>query len=165
VAFRLPSKSLVLALALPLAASAGSPATNPTTLERQVVELVNHHRTARGLPALAADPRIAREARRHSADMASGAVPFGHTGFADRVAALRRVMSCGASAENVASSLGYQDPAPDILRGWLASSGHRKTIEGAYDTTGVGVARSPSGKLYVTQIFVDRVTTRSSSSP
>ena len=147
---------LALTLTLALAAWAAPPPLSEATLEGQVVEAVNRYRTTHGLPALTSDPRIARAARQHSADMARSAVPFGHTGFADRVAALRRVMSFGASAENVASSLGYDDPAPDILRGWLASSGHRQTIEGPYDTTGVGVARSSSGKLYVTQIFVDR---------
>jgi uncharacterized protein YkwD len=125
-------------------------------LERQLVQLVNQHRTARGLPVLTLDSHVTREARRHSTEMARGATPFGHAGFADRIAALRRVMSCGSAAENVASSLGYQSPAPDIMRGWLASSGHRKNIEGAYDTTGVGVARSRTGKLFVTQIFIDR---------
>src|SRR5262245_1074713 len=109
---------LALTITLALAASPAPPPASHATLERQVAELVNHYRTTHGLPALTPDPRIAREARRHSADMARGAMPFGHTGFADRIAALRRVMSCGASAENVASSLGYDDPAPDILRGW-----------------------------------------------
>jgi uncharacterized protein YkwD len=144
-------------LTFTLAALADPPPPPPeATLEHQVLDLVNGHRMARGLPALAPDARIAREARRHSADMARGVTRFGHTGFADRIAALRRVMSCGASAENVASSVGADDPAPDILRGWLASSGHRQSMEGPYDTTGVGVARSPSGKLFYTQIFCDR---------
>jgi uncharacterized protein YkwD len=88
--------------------------------------------------------------------MAAESTPLGHAGFPDRIAALRRVMSCGASAENVASSLGYDEPAPEIVRGWLASRGHRANIEGPYERTGVGVARSATGKLYVTQIFVGR---------
>jgi uncharacterized protein YkwD len=125
-------------------------------LEVAVVDLVNRHRIAHGLSALVADARIAREARRHSAAMATGAIPFGHDGFPDRIAALRRVMACGAAAENVSSTQGYDDPAPEALRGWLASRGHRGTMEGRYDATGVGVARSPTGKIYFTQIFVER---------
>jgi len=124
-------------------------------LEQEVFDLVNRHRTARGLRALAFDPRIAREARRHSAAMAAGSQPFGHGGFPDRAAALGRVMSCRLSAENISSSQGYRDPAPEVVRGWLASSGHRTNIEdGRYDTTGIGVARSATGKVYFTQIFV-----------
>jgi uncharacterized protein YkwD len=65
-------------------------------------------------------------------------------------------MSCRTAAENVAAELGYDDPAEEIVRGWLASTGHRKNIEGGYDTTGIGIARSPAGKVYVTQIFVAR---------
>jgi uncharacterized protein YkwD len=125
-------------------------------LARNILDLVNRHRTARGLPALTADPRIGREAQRHSAAMAAGSTPLGHAGFPDRIAALRRVMSCGSSAENVASSLGYDEPAPEIVRGWLASRGHRANIEGRYERTGIGVTRSATGKLYVTQIFVGR---------
>jgi uncharacterized protein YkwD len=52
--------------------------------------------------------------------------------------------------------LGHDRPAEEIVRGWLASPGHRKNIEGSYAFTGVGVVRSASGKLYVTQIFVGR---------
>jgi len=126
-------------------------------LEHEVFDLVNRHRTARGLPALVLDPRIGREARRHSAAMATGSTPFGHAGFPDRVAALRRVMSCRLSAENISSSQGYRNPAPEVVRGWLASSGHRSNIEdGRYDATGIGVARSATGKAYFTQIFVGR---------
>ncbi|HWP67453.1 MAG TPA: CAP domain-containing protein [Candidatus Limnocylindria bacterium] len=142
----------LLVIALLVGAASTARAGDP--LEQQVLSLVNRHRATRGLPALRADARIAREARRHSAAMASGTVPFGHAGFAERGAALRRVMPCRSSAENVASSLGYDDPAGEMVRGWLASSGHRKNIEGPYETTGVGVARSARGQIYVTQIFV-----------
>lgn len=125
-------------------------------LEREIFDLVNRHRTARALPVLALDPRISSGARRHSAAMAAGSRPFGHDGFPERIAALRRVMSCSSGAENISSSLGYRDPAPEVVRKWLESSGHRTNIEGRYDVTGVGVARSPTGKLYFTQIFVAR---------
>jgi len=135
---------------------AGRVGATDAGLEREILDLVNRHRTARGLPALVLDPRIAREARRHSAAMATGSRPFGHGGFPDRVAALRPVMSCRSSAENISSSQGYLDPAPDVVRGWLASSGHRSNIEGHYDATGIGVARSATGKVYFTQIFIGR---------
>jgi uncharacterized protein YkwD len=65
-------------------------------------------------------------------------------------------MSCGSAAENVSATQGYDAPAPAAMRGWLASRGHRTNMEGRYDITGVGVARSPTGKVYFTQIFVGR---------
>ncbi len=39
------------------------------------------------------------------------------------------------------------------MSGWLRSPGHRENIEGAYDLTGIGVARSRQGVYYFTQLF------------
>ena len=127
-----------------------------TRLERAVFELVNRHRTRHGLPPLGFDARIAREARRHSARMAAREAAIGHAGFDDRIAALRRVMRVRGSAENVAYNRGHRDPAARAVRDWLASRAHRRNIEGPYALTGVGVARSASGALYLTQLFVGR---------
>ena len=124
------------------------------SLERQVFDLVNAHRAARRLPALAFDARIAHEARRHSAAMAAGRRRLGHASFDDRYAALQRVMACRRSAENVAFNQRHRDPAAQAVRGWRGSRGHRENMEGRYDATGVGVAWSADGGFYVTQIFV-----------
>ena len=70
--------------------------------------------------------------------------------------ALRLAMPWQRTAENVASSQGYPDAAAEAVRGWLGSAGHRKNIEGPYDRTGVGVARSATGEVFFTQIFVGR---------
>ena len=123
-------------------------------LERTVFELVNRHRHAGGLAPLARDPRIADQARRHSLAMADGRTPFGHDGFPARVDALRRVMPCRRSAENVASNKGHRDPAAEAVRGWLASRPHRENIEGPYGLTGIGVARSAAGEVFFTQLFI-----------
>lgn len=145
----------VLVLASPVRAETAARRPGPTaTLEREAFELVNRHRRARGLPPLVLDPRISREARRHSEAMAAHATPVGHDGFDDRVAALRRDMSFRRSAENVALNRGYRQPATMALRGWLDSPGHRRNIEGSYAVTGVGVAATREGEIYFTQIFV-----------
>jgi uncharacterized protein YkwD len=162
-AWRPPALAVVGVLALVACASplrSAGDAVHPTpraaSLERQVFELVNRHRRAQALPSLDLDARISREARRHSAAMAAGSIRPGHAGFDDRIAALRRVMPCRSSAENVASNTGYESPASAAVRGWLASRGHRANIEGPYDATGVGVAVTSSGTVYLTQIFVGR---------
>lgn len=134
---------------------AARPDAKSTAVERDVLELVNRHRRARRLPPLAADARIAAEARRHSAAMAAGR-GLGHAGFDDRVAALRRLMPVRQSAENVAFNRGHRDPAAEAVRGWLASRGHRRNIEGPYELTGVGVATNAKGEVYFTQLFVGR---------
>jgi uncharacterized protein YkwD len=130
------------------------PNAENAALEREVFDLVNRHRGARGLRLLELDARIGREARLHSIAMADGKVPLGHDGFGARVEALGRVMSCARSAENVALSRGHHNPASDVVDRWLRSRGHRTNIEGSYEATGVGVALNPNGAIYFTQIFV-----------
>lgn len=88
--------------------------------------------------------------------MASGKTPVGHQGFEDRIRALRRVMTVGWSAENAGMNEGYADPARQMMAGWLASPAHRVNMEGRYDLTGIGVARNRAGRVYFTQIFVER---------
>lgn len=123
-------------------------------IERAVVDGVNRHRRDAGLRALVLDAAISRQARLHSAAMASRSTPPGHAGFDDRVATLRRTIGCRRAAENVAMNRGYVDPASEAVRGWLRSRGHRENIEGPYGRTGVGVASDAAGNVYFTQIFV-----------
>ena len=123
-------------------------------LEDTVLALVNRHRRARGLPALVPDARIARQARAHSAAMAAGKTPLGHSGFDARAAALHEVMAFRGIAENVAFNSGHRDPAAEAVRGWLGSRGHRENIEGPYERTGVGVVTNAKGEVFFTQLFV-----------
>lgn len=102
-------------------------------------------------------PEIACLARTHSEAMASGRVGFGHRGFDERAATIAETIPYSAAAEN--TSRHERDPATvpaAALTAWLASDGHRKNLEGDYDLTGVGAARSRDGTLYLTQIFVRR---------
>jgi len=125
-------------------------------LEAEVVERVNRHRRAAGLRALRADPRIAEIARAHSFAMASGRRRFGHGDFDERSQAVEaRVVRYRRVGENVARHPRRRDDLPaQAVAGWLRSSGHRRNIEGAYSLTGVGVAVSGRGEVYLTQIFV-----------
>jgi uncharacterized protein YkwD len=129
--------------------------TSDAALEEAVYDQVNAHRQSHGLAPLAPDARISREARRHSRAMAERKT-LGHDGFDDRVQALRRVMPCRRTAENVAMNQGHRDPASEAVRGWLGSQAHRQNIEGPYELTGVGIARNAKGEVYFTQIFVGR---------
>ena len=81
--------ALVLKSCASLPAAADSPAARTevaraahpnAALEQEVVELVNRHRRARGLPPLAPDARVAQQARLQSEAMAAGRTPFGMTG-------------------------------------------------------------------------------------
>jgi uncharacterized protein YkwD len=141
-------------------APAGMPAL-PTVaaeaLESRTHELVNEHRRAMGLAPLAYDARIAAVARRHSEDMAAGRVPAGHEGFEARQREISKRIPWRGIAENV----GLNDYPPSetvraAVSGWLGSRGHRESIVGRYDVTGVGIARGARGAHYYTQIFVRR---------
>lgn len=124
------------------------------SIEQAVHTQVNQYRATRGLPPLSLDSRISNQARTHSQNMASGAVPFSHDGFVARVQAIAAVIAYRAAAENVAYNQGYSDPATQAVQGWLRSTGHRTNIEGNYNLTGIGIARNAQGEYYFTQIFI-----------
>jgi uncharacterized protein YkwD len=116
-------------------------------------QAINAHRANSGLPPLAFDNQLADLARAHSRDMASGAVEFGHDGFDERWKALegRRFSSF---AENVATNNYSRDATVQrAVTGLLNSPGHRKNIDGQFSVTGVGVAVTPAGDWYFTQLF------------
>jgi uncharacterized protein YkwD len=130
------------------------PAESYAPLERQVLVSINAYRAAKGLGSLAWNDKIAAQAREHSRDMACGVTAFGHDGFDRRLHVLVKTIAWSGAAENVFMSLNVQDPAAAAVGGWLDSPGHRENIEGDYDLTGVGIARSSNGSLYFTQIFL-----------
>jgi uncharacterized protein YkwD len=138
------------------AAAAGRRSSAIAALERETHELVNRYRKAHGLARLALDERISEQARLHSVAMSKGAAPIGHQGFENRVRVLSKTMSFKRSAENVGFNEGFADPAVVAVRAWLESRTHRVNIEGPYELTGVGVARSSAGGFYFTQLFVGR---------
>lgn len=120
-------------------------------IEKEILVLINNYRKSKGLPALADLPIMTREARKHSVNMASGKVKFGHFGFDSRkdqvVAQNAKITSF---AENVAFG---SKTAEEVVKGWIASPGHKKNIEGNYTYSGIGVARNAKNQLYFTQLF------------
>lgn len=168
-ALRLLPLSLVLAGCVAVGAPAGrvpggpsvpgpAPAPPPATaaaVEAEVHERINRHRADRGLPPLVHDAGVAEIARGHSRAMAERRRPFGHDGFDERADRLGALFAVRSLAENVA-----YDSRPDVaartVEGWIRSAGHRANLEGAFDVTGVGVARAADGTWYFTQIFASR---------
>ena len=130
-----------------------STASVAPALEDQILTLINQHRKQKGLPALAANPVIEVEARRHTISMASHKTPFGHNGFSYRSKVITsKVPGITATAENVAYG---SRSAKEVVDGWLSSPGHKKNIEGRFRLTGIGVARDEKSVLYFTQIFAN----------
>lgn len=120
-------------------------------LEAKIFKLVNDYRLSVGKAALVWNDLMAGEARTHSQEMADGKVPFGHDGFNDRAARINESIPWSAVAENVASS----GSAEDAVNAWLQSADHKVNIEGNFDLSGVGVAKSASTSVYYfTQMFL-----------
>ncbi|MBD2532128.1 CAP domain-containing protein [Nostoc flagelliforme FACHB-838] len=123
-----------------------------TAIEQSVFTQINNYRVSQGLAKLTRNSDIDTQARIHSKNMANGTVAFGHTGFTERVKAIG--IPYNAAAENVAYNQGYTDPATTDVQGWLKSPGHLTNIKGNYEKTGIGVATTSTGKVFLTQIFL-----------
>ncbi|MGB5963329.1 MAG: CAP domain-containing protein [Coleofasciculaceae cyanobacterium] len=127
-----------------------------TSLEKSVYQKVNQYRKSKKLPPLKLNSAISQQARKHSQAMAKGNVPFSHDGFDDRIKAIAESLQYRSAAENVAFNQGYQNPDQQAVEGWIKSTGHRKNMEGNFDTTGIGVSKNAEGEYYLTQIFIKR---------
>jgi uncharacterized protein YkwD len=120
-----------------------------------VHDRVNARRQSLGLPALTWHSTVAQLAADHSARMANGSRPFGHDGFEERIASAAATLTVSSASENVATNNYPVDRvAQQVVDGWISSSGHRRNLEGDFQLTGVGVARSPAGDYFVTQIYL-----------
>jgi uncharacterized protein YkwD len=122
-------------------------------LEKSVFDQINRYRVSKGMSKLTISPKITKQARIHSQNMASGKVPFSHNGFEKRVNAIP--IRYNSASENVAYNLGYSDPASEAVQGWIKSRGHLKNIKGNYNLTGIGVSTNNQGEVYLTQIFLN----------
>lgn len=135
---------------LPPRLSAPAQAAQPVAQDEQgLFDRVNAYRASKGLPALRWSDVIAEQARRHSRAMASGDTAPGHSGFDERLAAIRRQIPIGSWGENVVGDRGVDE----AFRRLLDSSTHRKNMERDFDLTGIGAATDAAGMLYLTQIF------------
>ncbi len=141
---------------LPIAAQEpGSAQELSRALEHQTFNLINQYRADENLPPLIWNSTIADMARRHSADMATGEVAFGHGGFKDRMEKLRGIFAGMTSGgENVF----YTDNRPEVARvavdSWLHSPPHLHNIRGDFQYSGLGLWRRSDGAYFFTQIFV-----------
>jgi uncharacterized protein YkwD len=126
--------------------------------ERRVFHAVNNERAKRDVAPLEWSDRLAQAARDQSERMLVGGF-FGHEdpefGGLTRRLALHGVewLRCG---ENLFSEKGIDDPVPIAVVSWrYSTTGHFQTMmQPAFTHTGVGIAVTPDGKFYVTQVFV-----------
>lgn len=123
-------------------------------MDREIIGYVNAYRKQKGLSPLILLPTAAIEAKRHSVEMASKKLAFGHAGFDHRAAIIDRALKgTSSTGENVAYG---RMTAFEVLTTWLKSKGHRENIEGDFNYTGVGVAKDSQGVIYYTQLFAKK---------
>lgn len=120
-------------------------------MERDVLALVNDYRKSKRLPPLQTNAAIEYQARRHSMDMGTHRIPFGHQGLSFRMKyIIEKVQGVSQVGENVA----YGNlSAKAVVSGWIKSPDHRQNMEGNFKYTGIGVTRNMQNQLYFTQIF------------
>jgi uncharacterized protein YkwD len=146
-ACRLPAPGLSLApLELP-------PEAEHDSLEQALFWRVRLRRDSLSLPRLQYDERLADIAREHSRAMASGVVPFSHQGFHQRAMMAGR-LGYPRLGENLAFNAYSRERTIEVaVVGLVGSPAHRRTMEGDWHYSGVGVARSATGTWFYTQLF------------
>jgi uncharacterized protein YkwD len=130
-----------------------------TDQETEILGLVNQQRIRGGLPPLKFSPRLAVIARGHSYDMAMRHY-LAHNS-PDGVAPADRISGVGIGYRTVGENIYMDDNADSAnvpqraMNGWLKSPEHlANIISGKFTETGVGIAQSADGSIYVTQDFV-----------
>lgn len=156
LAILMPVAALAACTPPPAASVAEQASTSESeygALERELFRRVSLHRDSMDLPRLRYDERLAAIAREHSRAMASGAVPFSHANFQQR-AQMAEALGYLSLGENLAFNDYERDTTVDVaVAGLVASPPHRHTMEGSWARSGVGVARSPTGTWFYTQLF------------
>jgi uncharacterized protein YkwD len=127
--------------------------------ETEILGLVNQERARAGQQPLKFSPQLAIIARGHSYDMAMRHY-LAHES-PDGVAPADRISGFGIGYRAVGENI-YMDDYADsagvprrAIDGWLRSPTHRANIvSGKFTETGVGIAQSADGSIYVTQDFI-----------
>ncbi|MFF6869962.1 MULTISPECIES: sigma-70 family RNA polymerase sigma factor [unclassified Streptomyces] len=123
-----------------------------TSVEEQVIALVNAERAKEGCGAVTGNSLLARAAQGHSDDMAARDF-FDHTN-PDGAGPGERVTATGYGwstyGENIAMG---QQTAEQVMEGWMNSPGHRANILNcSFKELGVGLHTGDGGP-YWTQVF------------
>ena len=139
-------------------AGAGTEGGSFDNEERKIFELINKERRKYGLHPLDWSADLADMARSYSKQMARENF-FSHydrrgNSVADRARAMK-IKRWRRIGENLFMCDGYEKFTNLAIKGWMNSSSHRENIlEIDYNATGIGVARSSNGAIYITQVFL-----------
>jgi len=131
--------------------------TDLAQLESALLEQVNAVRTERHLVPLHRSEHLDAVARAHSLDMAARHyVAHQSPEGANALTRLEqaRVSGFSLAAENIGAT-NRSGANQEIVSSWLASTIHRNNLLApVFNTTGIGIARAPDGRLIYTQLYV-----------
>jgi uncharacterized protein YkwD len=128
--------------------------------EQEILNLINQQRSKYGLDDLEWDAKLAELAADYSEKMARERF-FSHydkngESVADR-AAKAKITRWSKIGENLFTCQGYAKFTKLAVKSWLESSEHRRNmLDEDYTQTGIGIAKAKSGKIYITQVFIQR---------
>lgn len=126
---------------------------NYSSIEYEILQLINNHRDSIGLAPLRTLNLASKEAIGHT-DYMINLGEVNHDNFSTRNQKLVSSVSALKVGENVA--YGYRS-AEAVVNAWIKSSGHRKNIENTeYTDFGISTKQDDEGRNYFTHIFVKR---------
>ena len=133
----------------PLESPAVLETENAVPIEQELLVMVNNYRNTLGYSTLEFSSVAYVYANQHTDYMiAKGNI--NHDGFTSRASDISTKVDASAVAENVAKDY---PTAKITFEKWVASSGHRKNIEGDFTHTAVSVKKDAAGHYYFTQLF------------
>lgn len=122
------------------------------SVEDEVFELINDHRSSIGLAALTNINIAYPKAAEHTEYMiVNGEVS--HDNFYEREAYLVSEAGANSVAENVAFAY---STAQGVVNAWLNSSSHKAIIEGDYTHGSICVKRDSNGDSFYTHLFIKK---------
>ena len=126
--------------------------------ERRVFELVNSEREKNGLNRIEWNPALAQLARNYSEQMADEKF-FSHfdkngASVQDR-AEFMKIRGWSKIGENLFVCSGTSKFTALAVQKWMKSPSHKQNIlDAEWTTSGIGVAESSDGEIYITQVFM-----------
>lgn len=126
----------------------------------QIFTLVNSERIKRGLNQLLWDDKLAEIARDYSEKMSREDF-FGHFDSNGQSVVERaktaKLKHWSKIGENLFSIAGLDKFDAFAVKHWMNSPTHRDNIlDKDWTTTGIGIAKSEDGEIFITQIFIQR---------
>lgn len=124
-----------------------------TSMEFEILSLINEHRVSKGIPPLNTVNLVSKEAIDHT-DYMIGEGTVSHDNFSSRHQNLVAKVAAKKVGENVA--YGYSS-AQAVVNAWIKSEGHRNNIENeSFTAFGISTKQDSEGRNYFTHIFIKR---------